>query len=461
MPTPPRPYDVAAVRQLFPSLEAGVAHFDGPGGSQVPREVGDAVARTLTSSIANAGTVTAAERLAQRCVDEARTAIADLVGGVPDGVVFGRSMTALTYRFAQTLARDWGAGDEVVVTRLDHDANVRPWVQAAHRAGAELRWVDFDPDTAEMTVDHVRAQLSDRTRLLAVTGASNLLGTRPDVPAIAAAAHEVGALVYVDGVHLTPHAFVDVAALGADLYACSPYKFLGPHLGCVIGDPALLETLHPDKLLPSSDAVPARFELGTPAYELLAGTTAAVDVLATIGAPDLDGTLPRRERLEASMAALEVHEQAMGARLDAGLDAIEGVRRFNHAAHRTPTTLFELQGVASRTVYEHLASRGVNAPASNFYALEASRRLGLGDHGAVRAGVAATTDAAEVDRLLAGVAELSAGRQASAGSDPSLGGPGPSPDGPDPSPDGPDPSPDGPDPSPDGPGPSVTLPGPP
>ncbi len=411
MTTPPRPYDVAAVRQRFPSMQAGVAHFDGPGGSQVPREVGDAVARTLTSSIANAGTVTAAERLAKDRVDQARAAIADLVGGVADGVVFGRSMTALTYRFADTLARGWSAGDEVVVTRLDHDANVRPWVQAAERSGASLRWVDFDPDTAELTLDHVRAQLSDRTRLLAVTGASNLLGTRPDIPAIAAAAHEVGALVYVDGVHLTPHAFVDIAALGADFYACSPYKFLGPHLGCVIADPALLETLHPDKLLPSSDAVPARFELGTLPYELLAGTTAAVDVLAAIGAPHLDETVSRRERLAVSMAALEAHERAMGDRLDAGLDAIAGVRRFNHAAHRTPTTLFALEGVASSDVHAHLADRGVNAPASNFYAIEASRQLGLGDHGAVRAGIAPTTDTAEVDRLLEGVAALRAARR--------------------------------------------------
>ncbi|MCC5948308.1 MAG: cysteine desulfurase-like protein [Nitriliruptoraceae bacterium] len=399
-------YDLDAVRARFPALASGTAHFDGPGGSQVPREVADAIADTLTSSIANVGSVSAAERRARHAVEAGRAAIADLVGGEARGVVFGRSMTELTFHLARTLADGWGPDDEVVVTRLDHDANIRPWVRAAERAGATVRWAPFDPTTAELDVEQIRPLLGERTRLVAVTGASNLLGTRPDVAAIAAAAHEVGALVHVDGVHLTAHASVDVRELGADLFACSPYKFLGPHHGALVADPALLETLRPDKLLPSTDAVPERFELGTLPYELLAGTAAAVDVLAAIGAPHLDEDTPRRDRLAASFAAIEAHEQAMVDRLDAGLDGIEGVIRYSRAADRTPTTLFRVEGVEPRAVHEHLATMDVNAPASHFYALEASRWLGLGDDGGVRAGMAPYTSADEVDRLLEGVAEV-------------------------------------------------------
>ena len=197
--------DVARVRSSFPALSRGVAYFDGPGGTQVPREVGRAIAETITSGISNRGDVTAAERQADSAVTGARAAVADLLGGTADGVVFARSMTQMTYDLSRALAKRWAPGDEVVVTRLDHDANIRPWVSAAESAGATVRWADFDRETGDLTVDDVRAQLSTRTRLVAVTGASNLLGTRPDVPAIVDAAHEVGALVHVDGVHLTPH----------------------------------------------------------------------------------------------------------------------------------------------------------------------------------------------------------------------------------------------------------------
>ena len=273
-------YDVHAVRARFPALAAGTAHFDGPGGSQVPDTVAAAVADTLLSPLANRGSVTAAERAADAIVLAARAAMGDLLGADPRGVVFGRSMTALTFDLARTLAATWRPGDEVIVTRLDHDANIRPWLYAAQAVGATVRWAEFDPRTAELTVADVARELSSRTRLVAVTGASNLLGTRPPVPLIAAAAHERGALVFVDGVHLTAHAPVDVAALGADIYACSPYKFLGPHCGVLAAAPDLLESLTPEKLAPSPDSVPERFELGTLPYELLAGTTAAVDFLA-------------------------------------------------------------------------------------------------------------------------------------------------------------------------------------
>jgi cysteine desulfurase family protein (TIGR01976 family) len=396
-------YDVAAVRADFPALRAGAAHFDGPGGSQVPRQVAEAVAATLTAPIANRGRLTEAERTADDVVLAARAAVADLVGGDPGGVVFGRSMTQLTYDLSRTLAAGWGPGDEVVVTRLDHDANVRPWVQAAAARGATVRWADLDPATGELTPEALGTVLSDRTRLVAVTGASNLIGTRPDVAALTALAHEAGALGYVDGVHLTAHAPVDVAALGADLYACSPYKFLGPHLGCVVAAPALLETLHPDKLLPSTDAVPERFELGTLPYELLAGTTAAVDYLAALGGGGAAGGGDRRARLLAGMAAVEAHEDRLRERVEEGVAELPGLTRWSRARHRTPTLLLTWAGRPAAEVSRALAGRGVNAPAGSFYAIEASRALGLGDAGGLRVGLAPYTDDDDVDRLLEGL----------------------------------------------------------
>jgi len=396
-------YDVAAVRAEFPALAEGAAHFDGPGGSQSPAAVADAVADTLRAAVANRGTVTRAEQRAEDIVAAARAAAADLVGGDAGGIVFGRSMTQLTYDVSRALAKQWGPGDEIVVTRLDHDANIRPWVHAAAASGATLRWANFDRVTGVLPVADVEAVLSPRTRLVAVTAASNLLGTRPDVPAVAAAARAVGALTYVDGVHLTPHDVVDVAALGGDFYACSPYKFLGPHLGFLHASPALLEQLHPDKLAPMPDSVPERFELGTLPYELLAGTTAAIDFLAGIVA----GTGSRRERLVASMTAVEKHEAVLLARLDEGLAGIPGVTRYGDPnRRRTPTSLFNVAGRTPEEMYAGLAERGVNAPAGTFYALECAARLGLGTAGGVRAGIAPYTDESDVDRLLTAVAEL-------------------------------------------------------
>ena len=287
------------------------------------------------------GGPTAVGRLADDTVLAARAAIARHVGlSDARGVVFGRSMTAVTFDMARTLSRDWGPGDEVVVSRLDHDSNIRPWVVAAERAGATVRWLGFDPVTAEL--DDVRPLLTDRTRLVAVTAASNLLGTRPDVAGVARAAHEVGALVYVDAVHLAAHVPVDLGALGADLLACSPYKFFGPHLGAVAADPALLERLRPDKLLPSSDAVPERFELGTLPYELLAGVTAAVEFAEAWG-----------------MAAVEAHERALLDRLLDGLDRIGRVTVHGRPARRTPTVLVNVDGLEAVAVSERLAARGV------------------------------------------------------------------------------------------------------
>jgi cysteine desulfurase family protein (TIGR01976 family) len=317
-------------------------------------------------------------------------------------VVFGRSMTQLTYDLSRALAKGWRPGDEVVVTRLDHDGNIRPWVSAAQATGATVRWAEFDRDTAELTVDHVREQLSSRTRLVAVTGASNVLGTRPDIPAIVDAAHDVGALVHLDGVHLTPHAPISLDDLGADFYACSPYKFLGPHCGVLTASVEVLEELRPDKLLPSSDRVPERFELGTLPYELLAGTTAAIDFLAGAASSAAE----RRTRVLESMRAIQDHEEALFDRLLDRLSALSAVTVHGSPKRRTPTVLFSVQGHSPQEVYEHLARHKVNAPAGSFYAIEATRWSGLGDAGAVRAGVAPYTDVEDVDRLVVGVREL-------------------------------------------------------
>jgi cysteine desulfurase family protein (TIGR01976 family) len=368
--------------------------------------VADAVARTLVAPLANRGRITAAERIADEIVVAARGAVADLLGADPGGVVFGRSMTQITFDFARTLAATWAPGDEVVVTSLDHDANVRPWVLAAEAVGARVRWAEFDPATAELTEDAVAAVLTPRTRLVALTAASNLLGTCPPVRAITDLAHDAGALTYVDGVHAAAHLPVHLDALGADFFVCSPYKFLGPHCGALAASPALLEGLRPQKLLPSPDVVPERFELGTLPYELLAGTTAAIDFLATLGPGDT-----RRDRLVAAMGAIGAHEDRLRGRIEDGLARLPGVTVLSRAAHRTPTLLVtfadrEPAEITSKKAYAFLAERGVHAPAGTFYAIEPSRRLGLGDGGALRIGLAPYVDDADVDRLLDGLADF-------------------------------------------------------
>ncbi len=396
-------YDVAALRREFPSLESGLAHFDGPGGTQTPRAVADAVARTLAGPLSNRGRLTASERNADDTVAAFRAAYADLLGVPAAGIVHGRSATQLVYDVSRALAKHWRPGDVVVVSRLDHDANVRPWVHAAATVGAELRWLDLDPATADLEPASIEAALTARTRLVAVTGASNLLGTRPDIAAIAARAREVGALVFVDGVHLSAHALADVRRLGADFYVCSPYKFLGPHCGVLGAAPELLETLHPDKLAPSTDAVPERFELGTLPYELLAGATAAVDFLAALAPGAARG---RRERLRTSYAAIHEHETRLSALLAAGLTELgDSVEVHSRAAHRTPTTLLTFPGRSAAAVSARLAERGVHAPAGSFYAYEPFRRLGLRDDDALRVGLAPYSSDDDVVRLLDGLGE--------------------------------------------------------
>lgn len=387
-------YDVARVRGDFPALAGGDARFDSPGGSQVPACVADAVAAAMTAGLGQRGYLTETQRRTDEVTVGARRAVADLLGADPRGVVFGRSMTHLTMDFARTLAHGWGPGDEVVVSRLDHDANIRPWMIAAERVGATVRWLEFDPVTTQP--DPIETVLTDRTCLVAITAASNLFGTRPDVPAVVRAAHAVGARVYVDAVHLAPHAPIDLNLLGADFVTCSPYKFFGPHLGVLAADPDLLQTLRPDKLRPSTDAVPERFELGTLPYELLAGTTACVDFLAALAPGEVT---TRAERVRASMIAIEQHESLLGAHLRQQLETLHGFHLHGAPPRRTPTFPITSGHHRPEAISAHLADHGVIAPAGHFYAMEAAHHAGL-EHGAVRVGLAAYSTFDDVDRLI-------------------------------------------------------------
>ena len=398
------PFDVSSFRARFPSLTSGIAHFDGPGGTQTPVAVGEAIARTLTGPLSQRGSGLVSQRNAEDAVQGFRRAIADLLGAVPEGVVHGRSATQLTYDLSRTLATTWSPGDEVVVSELDHDSNVRPWIQAAERVGVTVRWLRLDPATAELDLSDLNDVVNERTRLVAVTAASNLLGTRPPVARIAERAHAVGALTYVDGVHHAAHAVPDLAAMRADFLVCSPYKFFGPHCAAVAADPALLETLRPDKLLPSSDVVPERFELGTLPYELLAGVTAAVDVIAGL-APSTSGG-SRRDRLVAAHAIIHAHETRLRGRIEAGLAELgDRVTLHSRAAERTPTLFVTFRDHEAVAVSDALVSRDVLAPAGTFYAQEAFRALGLPVDAGLRIGVAAYNDDADVDRLLEGLSD--------------------------------------------------------
>ena len=398
-------FDVTRVRDGYPALADGYAYLDGAAGTQVPSSVISAISGAYEAGLGNAGGAFPASARAVAITDSFRHAVADLVGGDPAGVVLGPNMTTLTYRIAAALAGTWRPGDEVIVSRLDHDANVRPWVQAAARAGAVVRWAEVDAATGELPADQYAGLLTERTRLVAVSAASNVIGTRPDVPAITEMARSAGALSYVDGVHATPHGPVDVGALGADFYATSAYKWSGPHIGMVIARPALLESLRPDKLVPSPDTVPERFELGTPPYADLAGVTAAVDHLAGL---DDAATGSRRERVTASMAAAEQHEQRLFGVLLGGLDGMRHVTTYGKAARRTATAYFTVAGRTPLQVAEHLASRRINVWNGHNYAWELTGVLGIRDAGsAVRAGLVHYNDESDVGRLLEAVAELS------------------------------------------------------
>lgn len=386
--------DVSRVRSGYPALAEGFAQLDGAGGTQPAAPVIDAVATAMRTAVSNRGTAHEPARRSGEIVAAARSAVADLVGGDPAGVVFGPSATALTYLVARTLAAGWQPGDEVVLSRLDHDANVRPWVQT----GATVRWADIDPATGGLDVEQYRELIGPRTRLVAVTAASNAVGTVPAVREIADLAHAAGAFVYVDGVHATAHRPTDVTELAADFYVTSAYKWSGPHYAAVIADPAVWEPLHPAKLVPSPAYAPDRFEFGTLSFELLAGVTAAVDHLAAL----VPATGDRRARVLTSMAAAADHEARLLDRLLTGLAGIDTVTVCPAPAGRCPTVSFRVAGQAPADTARALGDQGICVSHGDYYAVEYFERLGLRDSGgAVRASLYHYNTEAEVDRLLA------------------------------------------------------------
>jgi cysteine desulfurase family protein (TIGR01976 family) len=393
-------------RGEFPGLAGGRVALDGAAGTLVPVAVTEAVADATRSSMANVHGAFAASARSAETVASARGAVADLVGGQPQGVVFGPNMTTLTFHMADALSASWQSGDEVVVTSLDHDANIRPWIIAAERSGATVRWAEFDPESGELAPEAFDGVIGERTRLVAVTAASNAIGTKPDVRAISQRAHAVGALTYVDGVHATPHGPIDVAALGADFYACSTYKMFGPHVGVVISSPTLLERLRPVKLAPAPDSIPERFERGTPPFELLAGVSAAVDWLADL----TNATGGRRQRLLAAFKTIEEHLNGLLHHALEGLAAIDGVRVLGTPRRRTPTISFLVQGRAPNEIARWLAGQDISVWDGDNYAFELMRRFGLGDSGgAVRASIVLYNDISDIDRFLEAVADI-AGR---------------------------------------------------
>jgi cysteine desulfurase family protein (TIGR01976 family) len=406
--SPAQAASVEAIRSRFPALKrrhngAPVAYFDGPGGTQVPQSVVDAMADYLLHHNANTHWAYPTSVETDAALAAARGALADFLGGRPSEIAFGANMTTLTFHLGRALGRRWAAGDEIVVTELDHHANVDPWRQLAKERGLVVRAVRFRTETGQLDMDDLASALGPKTRLLAIGGASNALGTKSDVRRAADLAHAKGALVFVDAVHYAPHALVDVSALGADFLACSAYKFYGPHVGVLWGRQALFEDLDLPKLEPAPENSPDRVETGTQNHEGIVGAAAAVDFLASLS----EGP-GRRARLAASMAALHARGQQLVERLWTGLRVTPGVTLYGPppSEPRTPTVAFTLRGMASEDVAKALADRAVFVSNGDFYATTVVRRLGHAEDGVVRAGCACYTTMEEVERLLAGVAEL-------------------------------------------------------
>lgn len=404
----------AVVRSHFPVFQRrfdgrALAFFDGPGGSQVPSVVADAVAETLLFRSANVHGPFPTSRAADAVVDAAREAAADFLGAPsPREVVFGANMTTLTFAFARSLARSWEPGDEVVVTDLDHQANVAPWRRAAEDRGATVRSVPFDPATMQLDLGALERMLTPCTRLVAVGAASNAVGTVNDVARVSEMAHRVGATVFVDAVHYAPHRLVDVRALGCDFLACSAYKFFGPHVGILWGKPEYMEALVPYKVPPCADTLPERWETGTLNHEGLAGVAAAVDWLASLAPEPVAG---RREALRAAMRRIGEHEDRVFGLLLDGLEEVPGVRVFGppRGEPRTPTAGFTVRGVHADEVARRLGDEGVCVWSGNFYATGVTEGLGIVQQGGlVRAGVAPYCTDDDVRRLVEGVARIAA-----------------------------------------------------
>ena len=374
--------DVAAVRARFSALESELAFFDGPGGTQVPDEVIEAIATYLRESNANVSGPYETSRRTERLVADSRLAAGSFLGCSPDEVIFGANMTTLNFALTRTAAREWSERDEIVVTRLDHDGNVSPWLELAHDLGLVVRFADIREDTT-LDLEDLAAQLNERTRVVAFPWASNAVGTLVDVARVAELAHEAGALAWVDAVHYGPHGPVAVAAVGADVLICSPYKFYGPHLGLAYAKSELLERWRPYKVRPASDEPPGhRFETGTLPHELLAGFVAAVEYIDSIG-----------------WEAIQAHERELGQQFLEGLPDTCRLYGLNGLDGRVSTFAFNVEGRSPRAVAEHLGERGLAVWQGNYYAVEVMKRLGL-EEGAVRAGIVHYNTAEEVARLL-------------------------------------------------------------
>jgi len=411
-------FPVDDLRARFPAYRRTVdgepvAYLDGPGGTQVPQAVIEAIDDYLRGGGSNVGGGFATSHVSEAVVADARSAMADLVGGRPDEIVFGPNMTTLTFAMSRAIARGWGPGDRVVVTGLDHDANITPWVMAAADRGAEVRFAELDPSVPTVDLDHLESLLDDRVRLVAVTHASNAFGTVVDVARVVRSAHRVGALVYVDGVHHTPHRLVDVGELGCDFYVCSGYKFFGPHVGVLWGRRDLLDEIDPYRVRPAPADPPGAFETGTLAFEALAGLSAAVDHLAGIAGAAVGD---RRKAVVASMEAVASYERELSRRFLAGIASIEGVDLYgidDPGGPRTPTFAIGVAGWTPSALAGELGRRGLFVWAGHYYAVEPMRRLGLlEDGGLVRIGFVHTTTSTEVDRLLEALGELAASRGA-------------------------------------------------
>ena len=408
-------FPIDAVRSRFPALIATDngrprVYFDAPGGTQACADTIDAMQRHLTGGTANAGGAFATSRGVDTLSRTAHEAVAELIGGEADEIAFGPNMTSLTFAVSRALARDWEAGDEIVVTRLDHDANVAPWLAVAEDRGMIVRWIDFDPATGRLQLEALPALLSQRTRLVAIGGASNALGTIADLDTVVSKTRALtSALIYVDAVQLAPHVALDVKSLGCDLLAFSPYKLFGPHAGVLWCRREVAEKLRAYKVRPATNNGMLRFETGTPSFEAQAGVIGMVDYLDWLGrtvSPDLPS---RRQRLIAAFAACEAYEAELGKRLLDGLTRFNSVRLYGPAdmINRVPTFAFTVEGCSPAAVVQHLADHGIFAWAGHFYAVETIARLGLeADGGLVRVGLCHYNTACEVDRLLAAIAEL-------------------------------------------------------
>ena len=400
--------DIAAIRKQFPSLTQTqdgkpVVYFDNPGGTQVPQTVIDAMVQYLVRDNANHGGAFPTSRRSDAMLEEAHQAMADMLGAASrNEVAFGANMTTHTMGLSRALAHWVKPGDEVIVTRLDHDANVSPWMLLARDAGATLRWVDFHPEDCTLNLDDMERQLSKKTKLVACGLASNAVGTINDVEMISRMAHAYGALVFVDGVQYAPHGPIDVQALDCDFLMCSAYKFFGPHEGVLYGKFDLLDRLPAYKVRPADNRPPHKFETGTQNHEGIAGTLAAVEYLASLSGAK--GT--RRERILASMAMIQDYERSLVAHLIRGLQQIKGLRIYgitdpNRLDQRVPTVAFRIEGFPPRRIAEALGERGIFVWDGNYYALAVTERLEVEDKGGmVRVGLAHYNTMEEVDRLL-------------------------------------------------------------